>query len=110
MKTGDKIEFTEQQRTSMLHLFANMVLTEDSANHADERAALAGRVLWGAIHDALGLDETLTYRLLPKFQGVEIAKHSEDMRLCLDTYSVLGEWLELRKKLRAIEGDLSHES
>ena len=99
MKSGDKIEFTKEQRESLLHLYAQVILTSDSAETAQDRASLASRTMWGTVINTLNLDRQFTYRLLPGFNGVLALQGIDDSSVELEPYEVIEEWKQLRARL-----------
>lgn len=100
MKTGDKIEFTPEQRESILPLYGSMLLTQYSAEAAEDRAAIAHSLMWRAIMKTLDLDTDFIYRILPGLRGV-IAHESDHIhRIDLEALEVLNEYANLRDKIR----------
>jgi len=101
MKSGDKIEFTPEQRATLLPLFAESVLMDDAAAAAERRNALANRDLWRAIREALGLPtDILGLRVLPGFQGIEITHSKPPSDAATSVTDVIAEWQHLANQLQ----------
>lgn len=76
MKTGDKIEFTPEQRAALLPLFAGHVYLGGAARAAGEEAERARIAMWRTITETLGLEKGRAYTIAEGFSGV--IAHAED--------------------------------
>lgn len=90
MKTSDKIEFTPEQRESLLGLYAEMIESEHAAQMAGCYAARMHRFFWNEVREKLDLPSDRIYKILPNLGGVEVK--TRDPLIGDNTEEALREW------------------
>jgi hypothetical protein len=99
MKTGDKIDFTPEQKAVILPLYATAIYARDAADAANERAARCHRHLWRTVREMLDLPRGRSYSMADDFAGILV---SADDKLAgtMDYDAVLDAILDLEQRLR----------